>query len=85
MSERETQKCKSLTDNIQLNKVANVRGGRDLTLVNPRISVLWVFNLQHPVLRVRLVDGLKPLIRGVGVSTHSQQMDVPVSYPRHLH
>lgn len=61
-----------LTDNVQLNKVANVRRGRDLALVNPGISVLRILNLQHPVVRLRQMDRLETLIRGVRVPSDSQ-------------
>lgn len=67
-----------------MNVLANVRRGRYLAFVDSRVSDLWVLDLERPVLAGRLVNRPEPLVTGVGVSAHSQQMDVPMSDPRHL-
>ena len=46
--------------------------------------MLRVLDLQHPVLRLRLVDRLEALVSRVGVPAHGQKVDVPVSDPRDL-
>lgn len=72
------------TYDLQVDKVADVGRGRDLAFVDPTVPVLRVLDLQHPVLRVRLVDRLEALISRVGVPAHRQQVDVSVSDPRDL-
>jgi hypothetical protein len=67
-----------------MNEVTHVRGCADLALVNARVAMLRVLDLQGPVLTVWMVDGTKPLVTGVGVPPHRQQVDVTVSHPRHL-
>jgi hypothetical protein len=41
-------------------------------------------DLEKVVLGHELVDGLEPVVRGVGVPTYGQQQGVLVSYPGHL-
>jgi hypothetical protein len=67
-----------------MNEVTHVRRCADLALVNARVAMLRVLDLQGPVLTVRMVDGTKPLVTGVGVPAHRQKVDVTVPHPRHL-
>jgi hypothetical protein len=56
--------------------------------------LLWCFlcwfihlnwsDLEKVVLGHELVDGLEPVVRGVGVPAYGQQQGVLVSYPGHL-
>lgn len=73
-----------LTDYIQMHEVAHVGRRRDLALVDARVAMLRIFDLQAPVFRVRMMYRPEPLIGGVRVAAHRQQMDVPVAHPRHL-
>lgn len=59
-----------LTNNIQVNVVTHVGSGRYLALVNTRIAMLRVFDLQHPVFGLRLMNSSKTLIRRVSVSAN---------------
>jgi len=58
--------------------------GADLALVHARVPALRVPDLQHPVLEVRRVDGLEPLVTRVRVAADGEQMQVSVPDPRHL-
>lgn len=61
------------------------RGCRaDLALVCSRVLSLRVAYPEGPVLRVRGVDRLEPLITCVRVPAYRQQVDVLVSDPGHL-
>lgn len=61
------------------------RGCRaDLTLVRSRVLPLGVAYPEGPVLGVRGVYRLEPLVTRVRVPAHRQQMDVLVSDPGHL-
>lgn len=64
--------------------MAHVRRRGHLALIDARVPMLRIFDLQDPVLRVRMMDGPKALVRRVRVSTDGQQMDVTVANPRHL-
>ena len=64
--------------------MTDVGRGRHLALVDSSVPVLWVLDLQHPVLGLWLVDRLEALVSRVGVPAHGQQVDVPVPYPRDL-
>lgn len=75
---------KRLTDDVEVYEVRHVRCCRDLTLVDPLVPVLGVLDLEGPVLAALMVDRSEPLVRGVGVPTHCQEVDVTVSHPRHL-
>lgn len=55
-----------------------------LTFVDARVTMLWIFYLQYPIIRMRMMYGFETLIRCVGVSSHRQQMDITMSYPRYL-
>lgn len=56
----------------------------DLTLVDPRVLPLRVAYPESPIFRVGRVHRLEPLVRGVRIPPHSQQVDVPVPHPRDL-
>ncbi|KAG5899918.1 hypothetical protein JTB14_002470 [Gonioctena quinquepunctata] len=73
-----------LTYNCEMDEMREVRRRRHLTLVHAGVSVLRILDLQNPVLRVRLMNGPKPLIARVSVASHGEKMDVPMSNPRHL-
>lgn len=73
-----------LTDYVQVHKMAHVRCRRYLTLVDAGVAMLRVLDLQAPVFRVRMVYRPEPLIGSVRVAADRQQMDVPVTDPRHL-
>lgn len=73
-----------LTHYLEMNVLANVRRGRYLAFVDSRVSDLRVLDLERPVLAGWLVNRPEPLITGVRISAHGQQMDVSVPYPRHL-
>lgn len=73
-----------LTDDAEVDGVAD-RGCRaDLTLVCSRVLPLGVAYPEGPVLGVRGVYRLEPLVTRVRVPAHRQQMDVLVSDPGHL-
>lgn len=69
---------------VQMHEMAHVWRGRDLTLVDARVSVLRILDLQAPVFCVGMMYRPKSLIGGVCVATDGEQMNVPVPYPRHL-
>lgn len=73
-----------LTDYVQVHDVAHVRRRGDLTLVKTAVPKLRILDLQHPVVRVYIVDRLEPLIVRVRVTTDGQQVDVPVPDPGDL-
>ena len=50
-----------------------------LTLVDPRVSLLNIFDLEDPVKRSLLVQDGKPTVRGVRDDAIRQ--DVPISHP----
>ena len=62
----------TLTNHIQVDKVTDVGRGRHLALVDSSVPVLWVLDLQHPVLGLWLVDCLEALVSRVGVPAHGQ-------------
>lgn len=68
-----------------MDEVAHVRRRGHLALVHAGVAVLRIFDLQHPVLRVLVMDGLEALVAGVRVPADRQQMDVAMPHPRHLH
>ena len=70
-----------VTDDIQLNELAAVRLRGDLTFVETGIAGLAVLDLQRPVLGRPLADDTEPLIGGVSVAAHRQNVDVAVAYP----
>lgn len=79
------KKICTLTDDVQRDEYAPHWLCAHLALVYAGISFLRPFDVQRPLIRVRLVvDGLETLIAGVRVRAYSQYMNVPVSYPRHL-
>jgi len=74
-----------LTDDVQRDEYAPDRLRAHLALVNSRVSLLSPFDVQCPLVRVRLVvDGLKSLVAGVRVRADRQYVYVSVPYPRHL-
>lgn len=72
------------TDHLQIDKVTLNGLRRDLTLVLSGVPFLNPFNLQRPVVGLLVMRRLKPLVGGVRVRTHSQNMDVPVPDPGDL-
>lgn len=54
-----------LTDDTQMNEMAHVRRRWYLTLVDARVPVLWILDLEYPVLRMRMVNGFESLVRRV--------------------
>lgn len=74
----------TLTNDIQIDRVADGRGGTDLTLVDTGVFLLRVADPEAPVFCVRGVDRFKPLVAGVRVPAYSKQVDVPVSHPGYL-
>lgn len=70
-----------LTHYLEMNVLANVRRGRYLAFVDSRVSDLRVLDLERPVLAGWLVNRPEPLVTGVCVSAHSQQMDVSMPDP----
>uniref|UniRef100_A0A1B6DWP6 Uncharacterized protein n=1 Tax=Clastoptera arizonana TaxID=38151 RepID=A0A1B6DWP6_9HEMI len=69
-------------NNCKMNRVPYGRRGADLTLVHSRVLPLRITYPEGPVLSVRGVDGLKPLVTGVRVTPHCQEVDVTMSDPR---
>lgn len=70
-------------DNFEANKVRYWRSGRDLALIDAGISDLHIFDLEDPVVGVVHMQSSESLVRSVGVSPNRQQVDVPVTNPRH--
>lgn len=64
-----------------MNVLADVWRGGYLAFVDSRVSDLGVLDLQSPVFAGRLIDGPEPLVTGVRVTAHGQQVNVPVSDP----
>lgn len=58
------------TYDCEVNKMAEMWGGRHLTFVHSGITVLGIFYLQHPVFGMGLVDGSKALVARVSVTAH---------------
>lgn len=56
----------------------------DLALVNATVPMLRILYLQRPVLGLGGMDHAKSLVVRVRVTANREQMDVPVSDPRHL-
>lgn len=56
----------------------------DLAFVNARIPFLGPFDLQDPLVRLRMIIWLEALVARVRVQTYGQYVDVPVSYPGDL-
>lgn len=52
-----------------------------LAFIDAGISVLRVFDLQNPVLRMRMMNGTETLIGCVCVPSDRQQMDIAVPHP----
>lgn len=73
-----------LTHDLEMNVLANVWRGGYLALVDTWVPDLRILDLQRPVFTGRLIDGPEPLVSGVRVPAHSQQVDVPVPDPRDL-
>lgn len=73
-----------LTVNDEMYVVRLVRRGRDLTAVDAGVFSLGILEPDDPVVGVRGMEGLKPLVSRVGVAAHSQQGSVTHSDPRDL-
>jgi len=61
--------------------VSNWRGSADLALVQARVPPLRVPHLQRPIICRWLVDGQKPQVTSIGVTTDGQQMNIPMPNP----
>lgn len=55
-----------------------------LAFINSRVFSLWISYSEPPVLSVRGMRCLEPLIRCVRVSPNRQQMNVSVPHPGNL-
>lgn len=75
---------KRLTDNVEMHEVAHVGSGGHLALVDAGVPVLRILDLQHPVVRLGHMYRPEALVVRVRVPADRQQVDVPVSHPRHL-
>lgn len=73
-----------LTDDVEVDEVAHVWRGGYLALVDAAVPVLGVLDLEGPVLRVGVVDRPEALVARVRVSTHGEEVHVPVTHPRYL-
>lgn len=74
-----------LTDDVQINEMADVRRRTYLAFVDARVPELRIPDHESPIFgRLLVVDGAKSLVAGVRVPADGQQMDVPVSHPRNL-
>ena len=73
-----------LTNDAEVHEVREVRRGGHLALVDAGVAVLRVLELQDPVVARGVVRRAEPLVVGVRVPGHGQQVDVAVSHPRHL-
>lgn len=66
-------KLEVLTDDAQMNKVADVRSRTNLAFVHARVSELRIPDHQSPVFsRLLIVDGAKSLVAGVRVPADGQ-------------
>lgn len=61
--------------------MTHVRRRGDLALVNTAVSVLRIFDLERPIVRVSVVNRSKSLVVRVRVTANREQMDVPVPDP----
>ena len=73
-----------LTDDVEVDEVAANGLRADLALVYPRVPLLGPLDLQRPLFVVSVMVGLEALVARVGVAPHSEDVDVAVTYPRHL-
>lgn len=73
-----------LTDNVEPDELAAMRLSGDLALVESSITGLGKLDLQSPIFTRPGADDAEPLIRRVRVSTHGQDVNVPVAHPRDL-
>lgn len=55
-----------------------------LALVDAGVALLRPLDVQRPVVRLRRVRRLEPLVRRVRVAAHRQDVQVAVPDPRHL-
>lgn len=67
-----------------MHEVAHVGYGGHLAFVDAGVPVLGILYLQGPVVRLHVVHGPEALVVRVRVPADGQQVDVPVSNPRHL-
>lgn len=65
-------------------EVAHVWCCADLALIDTGVSVLRILDLQSPVFTVRVMDSAESLVASICVPSNRQQVDVPMSHPRHL-
>jgi hypothetical protein len=75
---------RKLTDNIEVNEIAAYRLCADLTFVDAGVSFLRPLYLQSPLVIVSMVIRLEALVASVRVASNCQDVNVPVSDPRHL-
>lgn len=73
-----------LTNNGESDEEGAHRLRGDLTLVDAGVSLLRPLDVQRPVLGLRGVRRLEPLVWSVRVPAHSQDVQVTVTYPWNL-
>ena len=82
--EGKRERDRLLTDNVEMHEVAHVRDSGYLAFVDAGVPVLGILYLQHPVVRVGVMYRPEALVVRVRIPADRQQVDVPVSHPRHL-
>lgn len=75
---------KILTNNVQRDEEGahGLRG--DLALVDSGVALLRPLHMQRPIVGVRRVHRLEPLVGRVRVPAHCQDVQVAMSDPRYL-
>lgn len=61
-----------------------MRSGGNLALIDSRVLVLGVLELESPIIRSGIVDNSKPLIICIRVASCREQVDVTMSNERDL-
>lgn len=65
-------------------KMSHGRRGTDLAFINSGVLSLWIAYPQAEILRVRMVNSFKPLIRCICIASDSEQVNVSMPHPGHL-
>lgn len=73
-----------LTDNLEMDVLADMGRSGYLAFVDSWVSNLRVLDLQRPVLTGWLIDWPEPLVTSVCVPAHSKKVNVPMPDPRDL-
>lgn len=74
----------SLTHNVKIDGVAAHRLSANLALVDAGVSLLCPFDLQRPLVGLRMVIGLETLVARVRVAAHCEDVQVSVPDPGYL-